>query len=145
MELFMDGFQTALFHMGVDLGGRNIGVPQHFLDDPQIGPVSQKMGGKRMSQKMGINVDFNSAAGRNLFYDLPNPLGCQLLPVPGQENFVAGLAANQSDSFLGQIPINRFTGHPSDRHQPGLRPFADHSNDSFPEDLNSPGVRRPIR
>ena len=101
MELFMDGFQTALFHVRVDLGRRNIGVPQHFLNDPQIGPVSQQMGRKRMPQKMGVNVDFNSAAGRDLFYDLPDPLGRQLLPVPGQEDFVPAFATNQRGSFLG--------------------------------------------
>jgi hypothetical protein len=42
MKLLMDRFQATLFHMRGDLRGRNIRVPQKFLNDPQISAVGQK-------------------------------------------------------------------------------------------------------
>jgi len=48
MKLLMDRFQATLLHMRVDLRRRNIRMSQQFLDDPQIGPVRQKMSGKRV-------------------------------------------------------------------------------------------------
>ena len=67
MKLFMDRFQATLLHMRVDLRRRNIRMSQKFLNDPQISPVRQKMSGKRVPQKMRINVHFKSACGRDLF------------------------------------------------------------------------------
>jgi len=48
MKLFMDRFQATLLHMRVNLRRRNIRMSQQFLYDPQIGPVRQKMSGKRV-------------------------------------------------------------------------------------------------
>ena len=44
--------QACPIDFGVELGRRQAGVPQQFLDLPQIGPRRQKMGGKRMPQGM---------------------------------------------------------------------------------------------
>ena len=41
MKLPMDSFKPLLIDMRIDLRRRNIGVAQHFLDDPQIGAVPE--------------------------------------------------------------------------------------------------------
>ena len=41
---------------GVDLGGGDIRVAQHFLDGAQIRTVLQQVGGKGVAQRMGSNV-----------------------------------------------------------------------------------------
>ena len=38
--------------MGVDFGRGDIGVPQHRLDRPQIGPIGQQMRGKGVAQSV---------------------------------------------------------------------------------------------
>ena len=39
MKLVMHRFEPLLVDVRVDLGGRDVGVPQHFLDDAQIRAV----------------------------------------------------------------------------------------------------------
>ena len=40
VEFVVDGFEVALVHVGVDLGGGDIGVAEHFLDDAQVSAVA---------------------------------------------------------------------------------------------------------
>ena len=51
--VFVDGFKTGVLDMRIDLGGGNTGMAQHGLDGPQIGPMIQQVGGKRMPEHVG--------------------------------------------------------------------------------------------
>ena len=73
MELPMDGLQPLLIDVRVNLCRRNIGVPEHFLDDPQIGAVTQEMRRKTVAQQVGINVRLQAGMLRPLLHDLPDP------------------------------------------------------------------------
>ena len=44
--------QTLLDHMGVDLGGRDVGVPQKLLDRAQISAPLQEMAGEGVPEDM---------------------------------------------------------------------------------------------
>ena len=48
MELLMDRFQSVLIDMRINLGGRNVRVPQQLLNDPEIRSVTQKVSRKRV-------------------------------------------------------------------------------------------------
>lgn len=48
MVFLVDISQMLLIHMGIDLRGSNIGMPQHFLHAPQVGPALQQMRAKTM-------------------------------------------------------------------------------------------------
>ena len=50
MELLVNAFEAVLVDMGVNLGGGDIGMAEHFLHDTQIGPAAEKMRGERMPQ-----------------------------------------------------------------------------------------------
>ena len=43
MKLAMHSLEPLLIDMGINLGRRNVGVPKHFLNDPQIRPIPEKM------------------------------------------------------------------------------------------------------
>jgi hypothetical protein len=43
MKLPVHGLQPLLVHVRVNLRRRNVRVPEHFLDDPEIGAVAQQM------------------------------------------------------------------------------------------------------
>lgn len=46
VAILMDGLQPRMVDVCVDLGGANIGVPQHFLQRPNIGAAGQHVCGK---------------------------------------------------------------------------------------------------
>ena len=50
MKLPVHSLQALLIDMGVNLGRRNIGVAEHFLNDPEIGAVAQEMSRETVPQ-----------------------------------------------------------------------------------------------
>jgi len=68
----MHSFQSLLIDMRIDLRRRNIGVPEHFLDDAKIGAVAQQVRRKAVSQKVRVNVLFQSGPSRVFLHDLPD-------------------------------------------------------------------------
>ena len=41
--------------MGINLGGGNIGMTEEFLNDAEVSPSFEEMGGKRMTQEVRID------------------------------------------------------------------------------------------
>ncbi len=72
----MHSFKPLLIDMRIDLRGRNIGVAQHLLDNPQIGAVSEQMGREAVSEKVRVNVLLQSGPLRVFFHDLPDARRC---------------------------------------------------------------------
>ena len=60
MELSMDGFEPILIDVRVNLGRGNIGVTQHFLDDAQVGAVTEKMRSETVPEQVRINIFLQS-------------------------------------------------------------------------------------
>ena len=80
MELPVDGLQTGGVHMGVDLRRRDVGVAEHFLNDAQVGPAGEQMGGEAMPEKVGVDVGFEPGTRCVAFDELPNALRRQFFP-----------------------------------------------------------------
>ena len=72
----MHSFQSLLIDVRIDLRRRNIGVAEHFLDDAQIGAIPQEMRREAVSQKVRINVLFESGLSRMFLHDLPDTYCC---------------------------------------------------------------------
>src|SRR5689334_16391863 len=66
--------------VSVDLRGRDVRVPKHFLDRPQVGASLQQVGCKRVSERVGRHVLFNSRAFDVLPEDLPGTHARERLP-----------------------------------------------------------------
>lgn len=49
----MDGFQSVLVDMGVNLCGGYVGMTEHYLNCTQIGTARQQVGGKGVAQHVG--------------------------------------------------------------------------------------------
>ena len=43
-------------HVGVDLGGGDIAMPQHRLNRAQVGAIHQQIGSKRVAQSVGSDM-----------------------------------------------------------------------------------------
>ncbi len=52
----MDRLEALLIHMGIDLCGGNVGVPEEFLDDPQVCAVLKQVSGKRVAEQVRVDV-----------------------------------------------------------------------------------------
>ena len=76
VKLSMDGFQPLLIDMGIYLRCRNIRVPEHFLDDAQVGAVSEQMRGETVPEKMRVNIFLQSGVPSMFFYNLPDTRRC---------------------------------------------------------------------
>ena len=75
----MDGFEMAEGEMGVDLGGRDVGVAEEDLHAAEIGAVLDHVGGAAVAELVG-------AGGRVAGFDeMPYPLARQLLSAFGEE------------------------------------------------------------
>ena len=68
----MHSFQSLLIDVRIDLRRRDIGVAEHFLDNAQICTVPEEMRREAVSQKVRINVLFESSAARMFLHDLPD-------------------------------------------------------------------------
>ena len=45
--------QATAVDMRINLSGRDIGMPQHLLNGPQVGTALKQVGGKSMPELMG--------------------------------------------------------------------------------------------
>ena len=51
----MDRFQLTAIDLGVNLGGGDGGVSEHFLNDAEIGSTGQKVRGKGVPELMRMD------------------------------------------------------------------------------------------
>ena len=73
MKLPVHSFKSLLIHVRIDLGRRNIGVAQHFLNNAQIGAIAEQVGREAVPEKVRINILLQPGAPRVFFHDLPDP------------------------------------------------------------------------
>src|SRR5207249_6325944 len=52
MKLPMHGTQVLAVHVGVELGGGEVGVAQHLLDRPQVSSALEQVRGEAVAQRM---------------------------------------------------------------------------------------------
>ena len=57
MEGFVDLLEPFFVHMGIDLGGGDVGMTKHFLDDAEVGAAAEEVGGKGMAQEVRVGVE----------------------------------------------------------------------------------------
>lgn len=68
VELFMDFAEVVVGDVGVDLGGRDVGVAEEGLDGAKVGAVHKEVGGEGVAQGVGGDV-FGDAGGAGAGFD----------------------------------------------------------------------------
>ena len=66
----MDGAEAVLVDVGVDLGGGDVGVAEHFLDDAEVGAVVEEVGGEAMAELVGMDFLGEASSGGAFVDDL---------------------------------------------------------------------------
>ncbi len=85
MGFVVDVFELFFHHLGVDLGGGDIRVAQHFLDGAEVRAVFQKVGGERVAQGVGSDVLVNLGGLLVVLDHLPEALAGHTLTVDVDE------------------------------------------------------------
>lgn len=69
MKGLVDFFQMLVGDVGIDLGGSDRGMTEHGLDRPDVSTIDEEVGGKAMTQRMGMNVFEDAGFGSIVFDD----------------------------------------------------------------------------
>jgi hypothetical protein len=54
VEVLVQRNQPLLVHMGVNLGGGDVGMTEQLLDDTQVGSAFEQVGGEGVAKRMGV-------------------------------------------------------------------------------------------
>ena len=68
MEAIMGLFEALLVDVSVDLGGGDVGVAEHFLDDAEVATIVEQVAGKAVPQRVRRDV-FRDAGAARVFLD----------------------------------------------------------------------------
>ena len=116
----MDFSKALLINMGINLGCRDVGMPQKLLNDPQVSSVLQKVGCEGVAQEVGVDFLGESRLGCPLFDDLPDPVGAQGAPADRKKNLGGTSGFDEVGAFVLEIVLECFA-----------RPAADGNNTGF--------------
>ena len=61
-----------LVHVGVDLGGGDVGVSEHLLDAAEVGAAGEEMGAETMAQGVRGDFAFHTGGDGRLSDDTPD-------------------------------------------------------------------------
>ena len=75
-------FKARRVQMGVDLGGGQIGMAQQQLDDPEVGPPGEQMGGHGVAQGMRAQAPQVLVSGHSASRSFQNPWRLSFPPRP---------------------------------------------------------------
>ena len=81
MGFAVDILQVVLHHVGVDLGGGDIRMPQHLLNGTEIRSVFQQMDGEGVAQGVGGDILLDAGGLLVVLDDLPEALAAHALSV----------------------------------------------------------------
>lgn len=87
--------QVGLRDVSVDLGGREVGVPEHLLDDPQVGAPFEEVGGEGVTKR--VRVQGSTEASLENSTNVPWPEGAA---PPIHEHQVTRLGSRSLGAYL---------------------------------------------
>ena len=110
VEFFDHGLETAFFDVGVDLRRRDVGVAEEFLNDAEVGPAAEEVGGEAVAHEVRINIRFDAGACCVLFDELADAGGGELFAPDREKNFGAGFFGDEFRPFALEVGSNGFAG-----------------------------------
>ena len=95
--------------MGIYLSGCDVCVSEHHLYGAQVGTVTEKMGGKGVSDHMGRDVLVDTGGQRSFSNYLPEPQPCHATAASGNKEIIASLALEDEWPSCLQILFDFFS------------------------------------
>jgi hypothetical protein len=121
--------QEFAVEVGIDLGGGNAFVAEHFLDGAEVGAAFHEVGGERMTEGMRGDIFCDTGLPDQVFEEqedhLPRKLAAPSVEKEGV--FMTGFCA-EVDADILLIDADIFDGGAADGYQSFLIAFADHAD-----------------
>jgi hypothetical protein len=133
MVLRVQAFHALASDMGVDLGSGEIRVAEQHLHDSQVSPMIEKVGGKRMAQRVRRKWFVDAGGLRVTFDEVPERLsGHRFASSSRKEMIGSSLPEDLTPSALLETPqpIDRFG---TEGYEALAIAFAHHSHDALIE------------
>jgi hypothetical protein len=116
-------------YVRVQLGGREVGVPEHLLHRPEIGASLEQMRRERVPQEMRVNAGgVEPRAFRDAAQDQERS-GAREGASPGVQEELGPVAAVEVRPAAGQVAAQGRGGGPPDRDHALLAPLPEHADE----------------
>jgi hypothetical protein len=125
MEAIDRGRKPVFIHVSVDFGGSDAGVAEQFLNHAEIGSTREKMGGKGVAQKVGVNAGVEAGSLGGSFDDSPKVGGGQATTVIPQKDLSPRFRADEFGSGGVKVTLDGFLGGLAQKNESLLIPFTD--------------------
>ncbi len=106
----MEGFKPAGIHMGVYLGGGDVGMAEHHLDGTKIRTAGKEMGGKGMAQYMGADLFVDARRESDFADDLPETVPRHCRAAVGAKKQGASLIFEKEGTDVLQVFTKNLIG-----------------------------------
>jgi hypothetical protein len=118
---------SAIGYVGVELGGREVGVTEHLLHAPQIRAAFEQMRGERVAEEVRVDA-FGLEAGLlgQAPEDEEGASACQRAALRVQEQLWA-VSPIEVRTAAGEVAPHRFDSLAPDRDEPFLAALAEHA------------------
>lgn len=127
----MDVFESAVFDVGVDLGGGDAGVSEEFLEGSDFRSVGEHVGGEAVSEGVGADLVACSDADGVLFDESPEHFAGHLFSSAGDEEPTFVLAFDHVGSFEVEVFFEAFNGEGIEVHHAFLVSFSEASTEGL--------------
>jgi hypothetical protein len=107
----------------IPLGRREIGVSEHFLNRPQVGPALQQVGGEGVAEEVGVDATRLQAGGSGEASEDEEGSRPGERTALGVEEELRAPAAVEVRAATGEIAAERVGGLAADRNHALLRPL----------------------
>src|SRR5688500_18776557 len=133
MKLLVHASQKLAIDVGIDLRGRDVGVPKHFLDRPQVGAAFEKVGREGVTERVRRHSLLDPGAIHVLAKELPCSHPREWLASRIEKQHSLPLSPFEPRPKLTKIHGHRSNGAPPDRYKPFLGPLPEHANETLLE------------
>ncbi len=120
MELLVHRTKVLSVDVRIDLGSREVGVPEHLLYGSKIRPSFQEVCGKGMPQRVRGDALLNPGPICTPPDDSPRAHPAQRPPSCIEEQLTSGLTAIERRAHFARIEGNGTKRPPAEGHQPFL-------------------------
>src|SRR3954465_11667478 len=110
--------------MRVELSRRDVGVPQHLLDRPQVAPTGQEMGGKAVAEGVRAHLAVEPDVLGVALDDLVEALASEGAAAEVDEELGLGRGAHELRTTRTQVAAHSRSSLPTERHGSLLGPLA---------------------
>jgi len=124
MELPMNRLELAPIDLSVDLGRGDGGMPQHLLNDSEVGTSRKKVGGEGVAELVRMDGLLDAGQSRIVADELPDPGRGEWMAPDGKKDFCTGSGSDQFGARDLEIGLQGGKSRTTDRNQACFVPFA---------------------